>query len=718
MKKIALILVIALIVGSYLFFDGQQYLSLDFFQNLYKQEPLLTAAVYFVIYVVATSLSFPGASLLTIMGGMIFGLWTGLLIVSFASSLGATLAFLVSRFLLRDWVQSKFANYLGAVNKGIEKDGAFYLFSLRLIPVVPFWVINLVMGVTPMKAVVFYLVSQVGMLAGTAVYVNAGAELGAVEEFSTAGILSFPLLLSFVLLAIFPFIARAILGVVQRRKVYKNYPKPASFDTNMVVVGAGSAGLVSSYIAAAVKAKVTLVEKHKMGGDCLNTGCVPSKALIKAARTVNDIHKAKDLGIHVAEPTVDFPTVMERVRQVVRDIEPHDSIERYSSLGVDCLQGEAKIVSPWEVSVDGKTITTRNIVIATGARPFVPPIPGLDQLDYLTSDNLWGINDLPKRLLVLGGGPVGCELAQAFSRLGSKVTLVMRRSRIMPREDEDVSEFVRQKFIAEGIEVLTDYQPVSFEHRRDENGNENDGENIALLETTDKSTDENKTKEVSFDKVLVALGRKANTDSLGLEKLGVELNANGTVTVDEYLRSRYPNIYACGDVAGPYQFTHTASHQAWYVAVNALFGRFKKFKVDYSVVPWATFTDPEVAHVGLSEADAKAKDIPYEMTKYYIDELDRAIADNTAEGFVKILTVPGKDKILGATIVGYHAGDLLTEFVTAMKQGLGLKKILGTIHSYPTISEANKFVAGEWSRAHAPQGILKWIEKYHTWQRD
>lgn len=709
MKKIALLLVIALIVGSYLFFDGQKYLSLDFFQNLYKQEPLLTAAVYFVVYVIATSLSFPGAALLTIIGGMIFGLWVGLLLVSFASSLGATLAFLVSRFLLRDWVQSKFANYLGAVNKGIEKDGAFYLFSLRLIPVVPFLVINLVMGITPMKAVVFYLVSQVGMLAGTAVYVNAGAELGAVEEFSTAGILSLPLLLSFALLAIFPFIARAIVGIVQRRKVYKNYPKPSFFDTNMVVIGAGSAGLVSSYIAAAVKAKVTLVEKHKMGGDCLNTGCVPSKALIKAARTVNDIHKAKDLGIHVAEPTIDFPAVMERVRQVIRDIEPHDSVERYSSLGVDCLQGEAKIISPWEVSVDGKTITTRNIVIATGARPFVPPIPGLDQLDYLTSDNLWGINELPKRLLVLGGGPVGCELAQAFSRLGSKVTIVMRRSHLMPREDEDVSEFVRRKFIEEGIEVLTDHQPVSFEIR--------EGENTVLLETTDKSTDENKTKEVSFDKVLVALGRKANTEKLGLENLDIELNPNGTVTVDEYLRSRYPNIYACGDVAGPYQFTHTASHQAWYVAVNALFGRFKKFKVDYSVVPWATFTDPEVAHVGLSEADARAKGIPYEITKYGIDDLDRAIADNTAEGFVKVLTVPGKDKILGATIVGYHAGDLLTEFVTAMKQGLGLKKILGTIHSYPTISEANKFAAGEWSRAHAPQLLLKWVEKFHGWQR-
>ena len=707
-KKIALLLVIALIVGGYIIFDGEQYLSLAFFQNLYEQQPLLTAAVYFIIYVIAASLSFPGAALLTIIGGMIFGLWTGLLLVSFASSIGATLAFLASRFLLRDWVQNKFSSYLGSVNQGIEKDGAFYLFTLRLIPLVPFFVINLVMGVTPMRVAVFYLVSQVGMLAGTAVYVNAGAELGAVEEFSTAGILSWPLVLSFVLLAIFPFIARAIVGVVQRRKVYKNYPKPKAFDTNMVVIGAGSAGLVSSYIAAAVKAKVTLVEKHKMGGDCLNTGCVPSKALIRAARAVKEISKANELGIQVAESTIDFAAVMERVRQVVRDIEPHDSVERYSSLGVDCIQGEATIVSPWEVKVDGKSIYTQNIVIASGARPFVPPIPGLDQLNYLTSDNLWDLNELPKKLLVLGGGPIGCELAQAFNRLGSEVIIVDMMSRVLPREDEDVSAFVQQRFVSEGINVLVGHKTIGFEQR--------EGENIALLESEEVEAD-NGNSEVSFDQVLVAVGRRANTSGLGLESLGIELNRNGTVTVDDYLRSRYPNIYACGDVAGPYQFTHTAAHQAWYVAVNALFGRFKKFKVDYTVVPWATFTDPEVAHVGLSEADAIAKNIPYEITKYGIDDLDRAIADNTAEGFVKALTVPGKDKILGATIVGYHAGDLLTEFVTAMKQGLGLKKILGTIHTYPTISEANKFVAGNWSKAHAPQGILNWVERYHAWQR-
>ncbi len=702
-KKGALLLVIALIVGAYLVFDGEQYLSLGFFQDIYRQHPQATAAIYFVIYVVAAGLSLPGAALLTIIGGMIFGLCTGLLLVSFASSLGATLAFLVSRLLLRDWVQNKFSSYLVSVNRGIEKDGSFYLFTLRLIPAIPFWVINLVMGLTPMKAITFYWVSQLGMLAGTAVYVNAGAELGAVEEFSASGILTPTLLVSFLLLAIFPFIARSAMGFIQRRKVYKPYAKPKAFDTNMVVIGAGSAGLVSAYIAATVKAKVTLVEKHKMGGDCLNTGCVPSKALIRAAKAVKEISHAEVLGITVAEPTVDFAKVMARVHKVVSDIEPHDSVERYTAMGVDCLQGEAVIQSPWEVVVNGKTISTRNIVIASGARPFVPPIPGISDIDYLTSDNLWELEALPRRLLVMGGGPIGCELAQAFNRLGAQVILVDMMPRILPREDEDVSAFIRQCFVTEGIEVLTEHQSIGFERRGDET--------VALLETNGEK------KVVAFDKVLVAVGRKANTAGMGLESIGIELNPNGTVTVDDYLRTRYPNIYACGDVAGPYQFTHTAAHQAWYAVVNALFGGLKKFKVDYSVVPWVTFTDPEVAHVGLSEGDAVAQGIPFEVTKYDLEDLDRAIADDVAAGFVKVLTPPGKDRILGATIVGYHAGDLLTEFVTAMKQGLGLKKIMGTIHSYPTISEANKFVAGEWSRDHAPKNLLAWVEKYHSWKR-
>lgn len=472
---------------------------------------------------------------------------------------------------------------------------------------------------------------------------------------------------------------------------------------NLIVVGAGSAGLVSALIAATVKAKVLLIEKHRMGGDCLNTGCVPSKALIRSARVKHMLDNASDYGIDGASGEVNFSAVMERIQNVIKTIEPHDSVERYEGLGVDCVQGEASIVSPYEVKVGENVYTTRNIIVSSGARPFIPPIPGLAEIDYLSSDNLWSMREQPKELLVMGAGPIGCELAQSFQRLGSNVTLVDMAPRVMPREDEDVSAYMQEVFEREGIKVLVGHKMEAFFQR--------DGKDWAKLSANGNTMD------VPFDKVLVAVGRKANSEGLGLENVGVELTKTGLIKVDDFLRTNVKNIYACGDIAGPYQFTHTASHQAWYASVNALFGTFKKFKVDYSVIPWATFTDPEVARVGLSEAEAKEKNIPYEVTQYGIDDLDRAIADNEAQGFIKVLTKPGKDQVLGATIVGYHASELITEYISAMKHGIGLNKILGTIHIYPTLSEANKFAAGNWKRKHAPEGLLKWVEKFHIWRR-
>jgi dihydrolipoamide dehydrogenase len=478
----------------------------------------------------------------------------------------------------------------------------------------------------------------------------------------------------------------------------------AKKDYNVIVIGAGSAGLVSSYICAAVKAKVALIEKHKMGGDCLNTGCVPSKALIRSAKVLSYIKRHKDYGLKSAEATFDFADIMERVQTVIKKVEPHDSIERYSKLGVDCITGAAKILSPHEVSVNGKTLTTNNIIVATGARPFVPPIDGLDQVDYLTTDNIWEIRELPKRLVVLGGGPIGSEMAQAFARLGSHVTQVEMMPNILIREDDEICDAVRQRFIEDGVDVRINTTCKEFTVE--------DGKQFVVVEK------DGQTEKIEFDKALIAVGRAANAKGFGLEEIGVQLSQRGTVEVDEYLRTTtHKNIYACGDVAGPYQFTHTAAHQAWYCAVNALFSPFKKFKVDYRVIPWCTFTDPEVARVGLNEKDAKAQGIPYEVTRYGIDDLDRAIADSEDHGVVKVLTEPGKDRILGVTILGYHAGDLIAEYVLAMKHGLGLNKILGTIHIYPTMAEANKFAAGEWKRAHAPEGLLNFIRKFHAWRR-
>jgi pyruvate/2-oxoglutarate dehydrogenase complex dihydrolipoamide dehydrogenase (E3) component/uncharacterized membrane protein YdjX (TVP38/TMEM64 family) len=707
MKKLLIIAALAAIITALVVFDAQQYLTPDFYQQLFSEQPLLTGAIFFVVYVIATALSIPGAAALTLIGGAIFGLGWGLLLISFASSIGATLAFLMTRLLLKDWVQAKFGNYLTTINNGVEKDGAFYLFTLRLIPVVPFFVINLVMGLMPIKARTFYWVSQVGMLAGTAVYVNAGAQLGQLDELSFSGIMTPGLLGSFVLLAIFPWVARTLINKVKKNRALNAYKKPKTFDDNLLVIGAGAGGLVSSYIAAATKAKVTLIEKHKMGGDCLNTGCVPSKAIIHAASLAHEARGAKSVGVNVGEVEVDFAKVMQSVHAGIKEVEPHDSIERYEGLGVNCITGSATIVNPWTVEIEtaqGKqTRTARNIIIAAGGRPKVFPIPGIDDVGYYTSDTLWEIKEQPKRLLVIGAGPIGCELAQSFNRLGSEVVMVDPAPHILGREDADVVEEVTAQFKAEGMNLMSGCKPISFALIN--------GERQAVIETPDGD------QTITFDAMIMAVGREANVKGYGLDNLNIQLDERGNILVDEYLETSMPGVYAVGDVIGGYQFTHVSAHEAWYASVNALFGHLKRFKADYSVIPWATYTDPQIGRVGLNETDAKAQGIAFEVTKFEIKELDRAIVDGQGRGFVKVLTVPGKDKILGATIVGTMAGELMAEFVLAMRHGLGLNKILGTIHAYPTMMEANKYVAGEWKRNHAPQGLLKLVEKFHTWRR-
>lgn len=712
------VLVAAVLVGvlvAFFAFDLGRYLNLDYikaqqvlFDAQYRDYPLATAGVFFLIYVVVTGASIPGAALLTLVAGALFGLLWGTLIVSFASSLGATLAFLASRFLFRDAIQARFGARLAVINEGIRREGAFYLFALRLVPLFPFFAVNLLMGLTRMRASTYYWVSQLGMLAGTIVYVNAGTQLAGIE--SLRGLASPALLGSFVLLGVFPLVARRVLDALKARRVYAPWAqqRPARFERNLVVIGAGSAGLVSAYIAAAVRAKVTLVEKHRMGGDCLNTGCVPSKALIRSARLLAQSRRASEYGFKSLQAEFDFADVMARVRRVVAAVEPHDSVERYESLGVECLQGEAKIITPWEVEVRGtdgssRRLTTRSIIIAAGARPFVPPVPGIEDMDCLTSDTVWDLHELPRRLVVLGGGPIGCELAQCFARFGSKVTQVEMLPRLMMREDPDVSAMVMERFAAEGVEVLAGHKAVRFARE--------EGDKVLYAEHDGREV------RIVFDALLCAVGRVANTAGYGLEELGIALTPSHTIEVNGFMQTRYPNILACGDAAGPYQFTHTAAHTAWYCAVNALFGRLRTFRADFSVVPWATFTDPEVARVGLNETEAAAGGIAFETTRYGIDDLDRAIADEEAHGMVKVLTAPGSDRILGATIVGAHAGDLIIEFISAMRHGIGLNKVLGTMHIYPTMVEANKYAAGNWKRAQVTRGQLDWLQAFHGWGR-
>ncbi|MCC6474403.1 MAG: FAD-dependent oxidoreductase, partial [Burkholderiales bacterium] len=678
--RLALLAAMVALVAAFFAFGLERYFSLDYFrahqsaiESLVRARPYASAATYFGIYVAVAGLSLPGAAVMTLAGGAIFGFAWGTVLASFASSLGAMLAFLSSRFILHGWVRARFGERLRGIDRGLETQGAFYLFALRLVPVFPFFLVNLAMGLTPMRAWTFYWVSQAGMLAGTAVYVYAGTTLA---EFR----LSLELALALTLLGVFPLIARKGIEARQARRVYARWRRPARFDRNLVVIGAGAAGLMAAYVAAAAKAKVTLVEKHRMGGECLHTGCVPSKALIGSARLLARMRRAGEFGIRPVDPACDFAQVMERVQRVVKAVEPHDSVERYTALGVECLRGEARIRSPWSVEVSNaggtRTLHTRSIVIAAGARPFLPPIPGLDEVGALTSDTVWELRELPRRLLVLGGGPAGCELAQCFARFGTRVTQVEKLPRLLAREDPEFSERLALRFRAEGIDLRLDHEARAL---RQENA-----EKILLAEY------EGREVRIAFDQVLCALGRVANTGGYGLEELGIPLNAGRTIQTNEYLQTLYPNIYACGDAAGPYPFTHAAAHQAGYAVANALFGRFRKFRVDDSVIPWATFTDPEVARVGLNETEARRDKVPYEVTLFAMEDLDRALADGEAHGLVKVLTAPGRDRILGATIAGEHAADLIVEFVAAMTHGIGLEKLLRTIHIYPTLAEANR----------------------------
>jgi pyruvate/2-oxoglutarate dehydrogenase complex dihydrolipoamide dehydrogenase (E3) component/uncharacterized membrane protein YdjX (TVP38/TMEM64 family) len=739
--KRALVLVgIVACLLAFFALDLGHYLRLDTLKNSqqqlalwYAQSPWTVAAVFFATYVAATALSLPGATILTLAGGAVFGLGWGLLLVSFASTLGATLAFLMARFVLRDGVERRFGARLAELNRGIARDGAVYLLTLRLVPLVPFFVVNLAMGLTTMRAWTFLWVSQIGMLAGTVVYVNAGTQLPRIH--SLQDVASPALIASFVLLGVFPLLARWALRVWQKRCVYARWRsvRPKTFDRNLIVIGAGAGGLVTAYIAAAVKAKVTLVEAHKMGGDCLNYGCVPSKALIQSAKLAHQLRHADCYGLdsssrntHAGLEHFSFKKVMQRVQEVIAAIAPHDSVERYTGLGVEVLQGYARIVNPWTVEITSNAdatqpqgalrvtrLTTRSIVIAAGASPVIPALAGLDDTGYVTSDTLWDAfakrDKVPERLVVLGGGPIGCELSQAFARLGSQVTQVEAGPRLLAREDEDVSAVATASLQADGVRILTGHQALRCEISGGEAGN---AKTLVVVR-------EGQELHIAFNELICAVGRKARLTGYGLEELGIPVA--GTVQTNDYLQTLYPNIYAAGDVAGPFQFTHVAAHQAWYAAVNALFGDFKLFKADYSVIPRATFIDPELARVGLSELEAREQNVPFEVTRFPLDDLDRQICDagagHASQGFVKVLTVPGKDTILGVTIVGTHAADLLAEYVLAMRHGLGLNKILGTIHTYPTLSEGNKYAAGEWKRAHQPHALLQWVRRYHQWRR-
>ena len=706
---LAPVLFFALDLGSFLTIETLQQRRADF-GVLYAGHPWQVRGAFFVLCLATASLSLPGASLLMVAGGAVFGFFWGLLLSSFAFALGATVSFRMARWLLRDWVQVRFATQFDEINAGVERAGGLYLVSLRLIPVVPFFLINLTMGLTTLRTATFYAATQLGMLASTAVYVNAGTQLASLHSLSDG--VSPGVLASLALMGALPLLVRRVLRHWERRRALGRWrgSRPRRFDRNLIVIGAGAGGLVAANIAAALKAKVTLVEARAMGGDCLNTGCVPSKALIRSARAAMQLRQSSDYGLQAENVTVDFKAVMQRVQGVIASIAPHDSVERYTQLGVDVVLGHARITTPWSVEItlpDGRlqTLSTRAIVIAAGARPRVPDLPGVDDTGYLTSDTLWTHlatqDSLPKRWVVLGGGPIGCELSQAFARLGAEVTLVEMTPRLMQREDTDVSAAAQLALAADGVQVLTSHQALRCERT---------GEARVLV-----VSHHGLEVRMPFDRLLVATGRVARLSGYGLEELGIAVDQK--LVTDDTLQTLYPTIYAAGDVTGSEPFTHLAAHQAWYATFNALFGDFKRLRVDHTALPRATFIDPEIARVGLNEQEAQAQGVAYEVTRFELEDLDRALIEGDCAGFVKVLTAPGKDRILGVTIVGAHASEMLAEYTLAMRHGLGLNKILATVHSYPTLSEANRQAAGVWRRAHAPDALLRWAARFHAWRR-
>jgi pyruvate/2-oxoglutarate dehydrogenase complex dihydrolipoamide dehydrogenase (E3) component/uncharacterized membrane protein YdjX (TVP38/TMEM64 family) len=719
MRRLAAFVALALVIGAAAMLAGGH--DADWLRarvaalSVWRADhPRLLLGAYFAAYVAVTALSLPVAIWMTLAAGALFGVWTGTALVAVAATLGASLSFLAARYLLRDTVRARFGGRLDAVDAGVKRDGWLYLLTLRLIPVVPFFLVNLLMGLTAIPLGTFAWASFLGMVPATLLYVNAGTRLATIAH--PADVATPAVIGSLVALGIFPWIARALMQALRRRRLYARWTRPARFDRNLVVIGAGATGLVASYIAAAVKARVTLVEEGRMGGDCLNYGCVPSKALIRSAKLAHQMRHADRYGLAPATPTVPFRQTAARIARVIADIAPHDSVERYRSLGVDVLQGRARLIDPWTVEIapnsqDGggggapTRLTTRSIIIATGARPRVPALPGLSEVGFLTSDTLWDrlseLDAVPPRLAVLGGGPIGCELAQAFARLGSEVTLIEGGPRLLSREDAEAAALVLASLRADGVEVLLDSMATAA--GRDAGAR--------WVEVKAQGT----TRRIACDEILVAVGRDARLDGYGLEELGIPKGR--VIETNDYLETLYPNIYAAGDVAGPFQLTHAGAHQAWFAAVNALFGQVRRFRADYRVLPAAVYTDPEIARVGLTEAEAQAKGIAVEVTRYGIDDLDRAIADSATEGFVKVLTQPGRDRILGVTIAGEHAGDLLAEYVLAMKHRIGLNGILSTVHSYPTLAEANKAAAGQWRKAHVNPRVLALLDRYHAWRR-
>lgn len=648
------------------------------------------------------SLGIPGALILTLLAGAVFGWKWGTVIVSVSSTAGACCAFLLSRYFFRELIGEKYSGKGKSVLDAYESKGPLFLLSLRLVPIVPYFLVNLLMGVTRIPLATFALLSAVGMFPSTMLYVKAGVNFSQIR--SVSDILSKKMLLLFCFFALIPVAANWMLPRIRFWWVMRKYPKPKSFDYNFVVVGAGSAGLVAANLGARLQAKVALVERGKSGGDCLNRGCVPSKTLLAIAKGVHHRESAESVSAPYGKAKKEYTAVRRSIQRVIEQIAPHDSFERYESLGVDCFEGNAEVISPYEVKVGEKVLTTKNVVIATGASPILPVMPGIREQGVYTSDTIWEMQDLPTRLLVLGGGAIGCELAQAFSRLGVKVTIVEKGPRILAREDERASMLLTGSLQKEGVKLFCETEAVRID-RVQEHLN-------VQMRRLDGSAEN-----LEVDAVLVALGRKPNQEVF-LNAKGIESLSRAAVKVDSDLSvTTLPNFFFCGDSIGPDFFTHAAGFQGSVVALNALFGGWRKFSGTPKVMPRCIFTEPEVASVGMGEDVLKREKIPFTVCFYSWEKFDRALTEGKENGFVKVFLARGSDKILGATIVGERAGEILQQIVFAMHHGKGLGSFVNVIQPYPSYADCVRMAALAWKNNSAPKWIFPWLRDFHKWNR-
>jgi pyruvate/2-oxoglutarate dehydrogenase complex dihydrolipoamide dehydrogenase (E3) component/uncharacterized membrane protein YdjX (TVP38/TMEM64 family) len=745
LRLAALLLLAGSVAVLLIFFPVKQYLFdlLEWVRGMGAWGPVLLGAVY----ILACVLFIPG-SLLTLGAGFVFGIVVGTITVSIASTLGATAAFLLGRTLARPWIEARVAHRpkFRALDEAVRRQGFKIVLLTRLSPIFPFNLLNYTFGLTRVSLRDYILASWIGMLPGTVMYVYLGTTLKTLADLAAGNVptsvgqqvlFGAGLVATVAVTVLITRLARKALQEaippptrqteplahgdlampntvqvlpddVHNQTLVANVhprdwvnPQPQS-RYNLVVIGAGTGGLVCAAGAAGLGARVALVEKHLLGGDCLNVGCVPSKALLRAARAYADVRDAAGFGVTVPPGAkVDFPAVMERMRRLRAGISPNDSAARFHSLGVDVFLGAAHFTGPDAVEVNGQTLRFARAVIATGGRPIQPPIPGLAEAGFQTNETIFSLMELPRRLAVIGAGPIGCELVQAFARFGSQTFLVGKQPQILPREDPDAAQLVETALQHDGVQLL-----LGHDLRRVERSG---GERVLCLESPHGP------KEIRVDDILVAVGRVPNVDGLNLEAAGVAHDSRIGVQVDDRLRTTSPRIYAVGDVCSRYQFTHAADAMARLAIQNALF--FGGARLSALTIPWCTYTDPEIAHVGLYERQAQEQGIAVQTLTQPLDGVDRALLDGETAGFVRVHLRRGTDKILGATIVARHAGDMISELTLAMTGGLGLRTPARTIHPYPTQAEAIKKVADAYNRTRLTPFVKRMLDKWMAWTR-